>query len=278
MLRNIKFSLLKTFFQDATPVYKTPLCSKCNSNKLMVLLGWGGSTKGNLRKIEQFHRYNGYCTVTCTMPLFVPVPFRNYVNSKVVELIKNHVNVTNEDIFYHVYSNNGSWMYAELMQRSDQGIIPYPSKTIFDSAAYLPSDSVPWYNMVPLFSRPIVAMILKKAVYTHDILTPLIVSIMFPCALVGKILQCISGDMLIPNYSKLNNYLRNNLEIPSLFVYSTGDTLVPVADVEAFISSQIERNVTVDIWKVEDLEVQHTASFFLKNDQYSKKLNKFLES
>lgn len=53
--------------------------------------------------------------------------------SQIIYIVINE-NVSNKNIFAHVYSNNGTWVWGSLLQRND---IPKFEKVIFDSAAYL---------------------------------------------------------------------------------------------------------------------------------------------
>jgi hypothetical protein len=78
-------------------------------------------------------------------------------------------NVSNKNMFAHVYSNNGTWVWASLLQRND---LPKFNKVIFDSAAYLLYERDGLYLEARKLSEVVVSTILKRPQYTHQILTP----------------------------------------------------------------------------------------------------------
>ena len=289
-MKSILPKLSKWLFPNAIPVYNRLPMLVSNSNNgssignLVVILGWGGSVRKNFDKIQEFYLQKGYTTIVCTMPIMIPSVIRYYLIDCIASAINQHfVNVhelqsNNTKLYYHVFSNNGSWAYADLTEQANNSIkVKQPDKVIFDSAAYLPTEHNSVIEESYLLSRPFVAMILKRPQYDHWFITRVLTICFLPVVILQQYCSKYYGSSILPDIYSLHSYLKYKHSIPSLFVYSTGDQLVSVSMVEDFISHQQIRNIPVSLWEIMDINVPHTSSYFKYTEEYQSKIMKYFD-
>jgi hypothetical protein len=240
-----------------------------NNEKLVVLLGWGGSVPRNLKKIEDFYESRDVKTVSFIMPLGCFKFVRDYLIDDLIHTINN--NSKNSSIYVHSYSNNGLWAYGELSQRLNElnGNIV---KLVIDSAPHFIYEPVSIHVEATLLSK-VVTSIVSKGSYYHPIYTPVIYTslvIMSSCSrLITEVCRLLNiPNIFIPDLIQLSKYLRDKTPIiDTLFIYSSGDALISTNTIKTFTNKWKERKVPLQSVEFGD-DVPHTSSFYKHTDQY----------
>lgn len=207
----------------------------------------------------------------------------------------------------HIYSNNGSWIFGSINQMIDKY---YPklifNKIIFDSAPYFQYNN--HFNIIEYskgYSRAIVSILLNKPLYYHNILSPIMTSILIFFFSFTKLIQILEINILeklfnyklklLPNSYINELYIRDKMKLPEkiLFMYSKGDNLISYNIIQQFQNDLLHRkrkdndnnddinnnykNDFIDEYLFDE-NVPHTASFFKHPNQYIEKLNIYLIS
>ena len=249
---------------------------------VVLILGWGGATQKNLRKVVSYYQEKGITSVTMVAPLFVPLCVEAHFESQAMTLLaqQRQTKPPQQLKFYaHIFSNNGSWSYHNFMNR-----IKF-DKIIMDSgpAAYYESNSIG--DEAKALSRVFTSIILRKNIYHHPIISPIVYTVLLPYIVFIRAILDIQDRLSVPVFP---NYLQRNIALrdaspvcPHLFICSTGDEIMEkpqtVAErVELFREYISKRGIPTSI-HVFDNDVPHTGSFYLRNEEYRKLLDDFLE-
>jgi hypothetical protein len=178
-------------------------------------------------------------------------------------------------IVFHIFSNNGTWTYARLLRQQMQGggaAVPamaadgegegegqgegqgqgggaggakaaggaggfaHRHVRIFDSAPGLWTEPLPLLYNAQLFSRAIMPSLLGRLQHEHAVLTPLLVPVLVGYLAWGR----ATGA---ENSLAVNRFLFDEVaaDVPSCYIYSTGDELVRADEVQGFIRYQAGR-------------------------------------
>jgi hypothetical protein len=183
--------------------------------------------------------------------------------------------VMNESFITHIYSNNGAWVYGSLCRRA---LIPRPSLVVWDASPSLWYDpDAPVTELAAGLCRVFVSNLLRGPIYTHPILTPIGTFFLSCFISLSMALAKIQGSYhIVPDMVKMNLYLRDQSPIiPSVFIYSTGDRLIPKEVIQEFITALRGRGVPI-VEKIFGDEVSHTGSFYLKPEEYMDFLKPYL--
>ena len=202
----------------------------------------------------------------------------------------------------HIYSNNGSWIFGSINQMIDKY---YPKlifdKIIFDSAPYFQYNN--HFDIIEYskgYSSVIVSILLNKPLYYHNILSPIVTSILILFFSFTKLIHILEIDIfeklfnyklkLLPNSYIHELYVRDKMKLPGkvLFMYSKGDNLISYNIIQQFQNDLLHRkrkdndnnddiNDFIDEYLFDE-NVPHTASFFKHPNQYIEKLNTYLLS
>jgi hypothetical protein len=202
-----------------------------------------------------------------------------YLN-QLQETLKSSQGGRETPFYCHIYSNNGLWVYADLLKRG--GLQRVPSKIILDSSPFL------WYEEPKLlqqakFLTPVLtSSFLKKQIYHHPVFSPLIRTSLVLFLSFSKIIAAIQKVFpfirLVPDFLDLNKYLLEDAPLPAegfLMVYSSGDKLVPIEQVLDFQNrALLRRGAKVETFLFGD-DVGHTSAFFLHTEVYKQKVDQF---
>ena len=275
-------SLLRRLCPDANPriVMGTNVGASSAPSPIVLILGWGGAKHRNLNKLVTFYAKNGITSVSTTAPLFVPRAVEQFFEDEAVRLVQQAMKVHGQNqakvpVYAHMFSNNGSWSFHNFMFRKDISF----DKIVWDSgpSTFYETRSV-FYESKGL-SQVFVSIILNKNQYTHPVLTPLLRMVIIPLLYVLRTVlyvQDMAGAEWFPNYKNRNIALRDGTPlIPTLFMYSLGDELVEPQAVVRF-KGEIEKRGVPTEENVFDKGVPHTAAFFIRTDDYVKRLGQFL--
>ena len=266
-------------FPDAVPRIQAS-CNLTSTRKdIIVVLAWGGAKQRNLRKLLDYYRTKDVTVVSCVMPSFAPSCVKCYFEQQIalsVQEIKAADNTMKEsNLLAHVFSNNGAWTFSTLCRRKD---LPSFDKLLLDSAPAFHYQRLQLHREVNMISRVLTSTILQRPQYQHpfDIF---IKSILYLAIPFGGLMNHLTtyGISVLPNYLELNRYMRDESPvIPTLFVYSIGDKLVPFEMVKDFKNALKGRGVpTTEL--VFGNDVAHTASFFIYPEEYTDVLQKHFD-
>lgn len=264
-------------FPEAMPKIQASCNITSTRRDIIVLLAWGGAKQRNLRKLLDYYRTKDVTVVSCVMPSFVPSCVKSYFEQQIalsVQEIKAADNTMKESkLLAHVFSNNGTWTFSTLCRRKD---LPSFDKLLLDSAPALNYQRLQLHQEVNMISRVITSIILQRPQYQHpfDIFIKFILYLAIP---MGGLTSRLTGISFLPNYLELNCYMRDESPlVPTLFVYSSGDELVPFEMVKDFKSILKSRGVpTTEL--VFGNDVAHTASFFTYPEEYTDALQKHFD-
>lgn len=212
------------------------------------------------------------------------------------------ISKTKKMLTSHIYSNNGSWIFGSINQMIDKY---YPKlifdKIIFDSAPYFQYNND--FNIIGYskgYSSVIVSILLNKPLYYHNILSPIVTSILILFFSFTKLIHILEIDIfeklfnyklnLLPNSYIHELYVRDKMKLPGkiLFMYSKGDNLISYNIIQQFQNDLLHRkrkdndnnddiNDFIDEYLFDE-NVPHTASFFEHPNQYIEKINTYLLS
>ena len=279
----MKRFLLSTFFPNSVPRLVVAPSSSSKRPAVVLILGWGGATQKNLKKVVAYYEEKGITSVTMVAPLFVPLVIESHFEHLATSLLLQQRSCKETSpppqYFAHIFSNNGSWSFHNLMNR-----VKF-DKIVMDSgpAAYYEAGTLS--DEASQLSRVFTSIILRKNTYHHAIISPILHTMLVPYILFIRTildLQNRMGVPIFPNYLQRNIALRDTSPVcPYLFICSTGDTILEkpqtmVQRVEVFRGHIAKRGVPTAIHVFDD-DVPHTSSFYLRNKEYRKLLDDFLE-
>lgn len=279
-------SLLRSIFPKSKPIVQT-------FNKpvedVVVILGWAGSNPKNYVKLQQYYHSIGKTTILEITPLFTPNFIRKEQTESLVSIINYHclssknenksINNDNKSkkLYFHIFSNNGSWTYSSLYFRSK---LQHPEKVIIDSAPFFYYNEFEPYDLAVLFSKAITSIVLREPIYYHSIITPIVIYMLTAFFYMDyNIIKKINSDyQLLPEYVKLNDFFRNDSpNIPTLFIYSLGDKIIPKENILEFKKYLDNRNI-ITSEKFFGEEVKHVAAYFKYPKEYEDVVKEFFFS
>ena len=276
----MKRFLLSTFFPNSIPRILIAPTSSSKQPAVILILGWGGATQKNLKKVVSYYEEKGINSVTMVAPLFVPLCIESFFEKEATKLLLQQNKKTPPPKFYcHLFSNNGSWSYHNFMNR-----IKF-AKVIMDSGPAAHYDNKSINDEAQALSRVFTSIILKKNIYSHAIISPILHTILLPYIVFIRAILDLQDRIsvpLFPNYLQRNIALRDASPVcPHLFICSTGDTILEnphtVAERVEVYGGYIKKRGIPTAIHVFGNDVPHTSSFYLYNEEYRKLLDGFLE-
>jgi hypothetical protein len=230
---------------DHTPVY-TPGSS--DAPALVCVLGWGGCTRRQLRRLLDFYSSNGIPTVSWINPMLNYTFASVYIKQveRVLDLLL-HENRNSNKIIIHLHSNNGTLVFSDMVQimRTNERYSQLLSNikgVIFDSAPYIRlNSSSDWLIGSAIGSTPAcVSVILNRAQYFHFIWSPLIIYYLF---LRFFYQRYFSSDPSSPLDKILRLLSSTPTEISQYYLYSEGDRLVPHHVIGKFFFESLKTSI-----------------------------------
>jgi hypothetical protein len=220
---------------DHTPVY-TPGSSYTPA--LICVLGWGGCTRRQLRRLLDFYSSHGYPTISWINPMF------NYlfgIDKKQIEHVLDfllHENRNSNNIIIHLHSNNGALVWGYMLnimktnERYNQLLVNIKG-IILDSAPFIHfNNSSDWIIASAIgTSRPCVGIILNRAQYFHLIWTPLISYYLFIRFFYRRY---FSSDPSSSSDKLRKLFNATPTDIKQCYLYSNGDRLIPSSVIGEF--------------------------------------------
>jgi hypothetical protein len=223
---------------DHTPVY-TP-GSSSSAPVLVCVLGWGGCTRRQLRRLLDFYSSHEIPTISWINPML------NYLcgmERKQIEHVLDfllHENRMSNKIIIHLHSNNGAltWCYMLDVMRTNEHyhqLLGNIKGIIFDSAPFIRLNNSPDWLIASAIgvSRACVSIILNRAQYFHLIWSPVITYYIFLRFFYRRYL---SSDSMSSS-DRIQEILNTTpIDIKQYYLYSTNDRLIPFSIIgELFI-------------------------------------------
>ena len=268
-------------FPNAAPKIQKSLSLGSKRKDIVIILGWGGAKHKNFNKILNYYITRDVTVVCSTMPQYVPSFVRRYYETEIAAAVQEIR--SKDDPSYgsklcgHVFSNNGAWSLATLCQRTD---LPPFDKLIYDSAPALYYEQIPISLEVERHSRVITSVLLEKPQYEGHSMIIFIKAALYafvPLWRTINILQKVFKENVVTDYLVLNIILRDKSPaVPTYFIYSSGDKLVPSTCVRDFKLLLQARNIPTFEKDFGD-EVPHTASFFKHSEEYKAIIDSFFD-
>jgi hypothetical protein len=240
---------------------------------IVLVLGWGYSKPRHLSRICSIYAKRNASTVLYIRPLWAPEFIRRYFEDDIASLIREHS--ANAPIIVHSFSNNGIWTYSSLCRR---GILTQHDKVIIDSAPHL------WYEPLTVRQEALMYTVvtLKSMSFTGLIKKfekPLLLNtftLLLACCHIVKCCQGLLGIIVIGDVYEMNRYIRDDLaQVPTLFIYGKGDTLVEWPFIEEFIDRWKLRNENIETLRFGD-DVGHVNGLLKRPEEYAEAIDKFL--
>ncbi|XP_061197630.1 transmembrane protein 53-like [Saccostrea echinata] len=239
---------------------------------VIILIGWAGCKPKHLTK---------YCKIyekRCITIQYIPPTDVSYVKpklmtnlaKKVLDLIKDF-NLEANPIFFHIFSNNGSFMYTEITKLLTSPGNKYRNLqvkgTIIDSA---PGKRrvmrAAWAFAIASGQRGLARYIAYIGMMFYLVI--LRVYLFF--------LMLFSGDNSANPNHVYNDIKEDKTRWPQLFIFSDADKVIPASDITEIAEYRRDRfGVTVDTLQFEDTD--HVAHFKDHPEAYTLKCNTFLD-
>jgi len=276
---------------------------------LAVILGWGGSTSKQLRRLVAHYTDVLQCPVATYINPMTGFLHNALDDTYVLELlqeIQQHVSSGNSPtasgFVCHAHSNNGALVLVELKKHlQDPASRFYPLRlqlrgVVFDSApALLGMDATGGGLLGEAFAAlkrtvsfvfPCVAIVLGRAQYVHPFWTPAILLWSSAYRAVHRAQALLSGhgassasSTAVDTRASMAAGLRTHvLPVPHLFLYSAGDKLLPSNYIEEYIAFlRALRQPTLPSITVHDFKTTgHVQHFLRKTEEYTALLGSFL--
>jgi hypothetical protein len=212
----------------------SPVCIQGSTNAptLVCVLGWGGCTRRQLRRLLDFYSSHDIPTVSWINPMF------NYIFNiemkqieHVLDFLVHENRTSNNNIIIHLHSNNGALVWGYMLdiiktnERYKQLLVNIKG-LILDSAPFIRLNKSPDWIIVSAIgtSRAGVGVILNRAQYFHFIWSPLISYYLF---LRFFYRRYFSSDPTSSS-DKVEKFLNATpVNVKQLYLYSDGDRLIP---------------------------------------------------
>ena len=248
--------------------------------KLVLITGFGGSNQKNFNKLVNYYTSREFSVVTFIMPLTVPLFVRDLLEARLWKIIKE-MNVKN--MYVHSFSNNGIWVIGSLLKQHE---LPQIQRIVIDSAPVFYYEELKLNIEVNALSRVLVSVILKGPHYAHPIYTPITKTLLYLILYGSKFFRTIEKIFsptiklrFVPDFIELNHYIKDKFPvIPTLFIYSKDDNLVPKEYINDFIDKikpKFIENGNSELLQVFTVEkVPHVGIFYHRNKEYQQLLDK----
>ena len=257
------------------------------SQPIALILGWGGAKASSLNKQRDYYASKGFATIVHVMPLGVLGCIRTCYEQEIIDNIRSlnsmwneHKSETQQVALVHCYSNNGIWTLAGLCRNFGMR----PQRIIFDSTPGLYYECQSKFYFMKI-CEVFTSSILAKDVYWHPVLSPLIMMVIYPLVHVGNmcvIAQKLVGINLISDIIDFNIYIRDNPkdiindDCRCLFVYSSGDKLLPAWLIEDYVQNIKNKGIRNVKVKAFGDDVPHTSSFYKHPREYKEEIELLL--
>jgi len=252
-----------------------------DSEKLVVVLGWGGARQKHLSRIRQFYSSSGYVVISYISPMSCFL--RGHLDERnilgLASAIGTEVASFKRQVFHiHLHSNNGIMVLAGLMlvlKEATPEVYECLHGIVLDSAPRVP-ETPPSLVMTALgVTFPAVPIILQRNTYIHPVWTPAL----FVFFLVRFLWMRLTNSAHLSHrfsLAPLRKVLLAGLPlVPQLYIYSMADKLITAPNVEAFMARQRRLGAEVSAKKFDN--TPHVQHFLRREHEYKEALTAFLD-
>ncbi|KAK3090980.1 hypothetical protein FSP39_016212 [Pinctada imbricata] len=240
---------------------------------VVILLGWAGCKERHLEKYCSI--YEERCITIRYIPpteiTFFKPHYLTNIASKVLELIGDY-NLEENPVFFHVFSNNGCYVYSEISKilTSSEG---NKYKNIQVQGVII--DSAPGKRRVTRAAWAFANASGKPGVIKYFIFLGMIVYLVFMrfYLYTMSILRGVSGG---PNPNRVYQDIKDDKSRwPQLFIYSDNDQVIPPSDVKEVITYRRDQ-LHVDVESTHYVDSEHVAHFRLDPNGYTLRCKQFI--
>ncbi|XP_045159983.2 transmembrane protein 53-like [Mercenaria mercenaria] len=241
---------------------------------VVILLGWLGCTEKYLSKYGQIYDERGCITIRYTSPrdtAFFKVEQLKDTACKLLDLLEDY-SITENPILFHIFSNNGSFVYANIVEVLTSGDKRYQNLNVCGVVI----DSAPGK---PRFKNAAVAY------GTSLNVNPVLRYIMMFCLWLYLAFTGVISSLAVKFYPKIkeksNHFLWDKMASdptrwPMLFLYSVVDKIILAEDIEDMISRRRALGVHVSAMCWDDTD--HVSHLRKHPEQYAEACGDFLIS
>eukprot|EP01117_Protostelium_nocturnum_P010381 TRINITY_DN3733_c0_g2_i1.p1 TRINITY_DN3733_c0_g2~~TRINITY_DN3733_c0_g2_i1.p1 ORF type:complete len:319 (+),score=94.90 TRINITY_DN3733_c0_g2_i1:85-1041(+) len=248
-----------------------------DARDMVIIMGWGGSTKRQLSRIVEFYsKQLKMDVILFIQPMLEPADFLR----KFLEFVRNNIKLeSRRQVVLHIFSQNGAstlgCLLGELFapNRSEETerfrslFESKVHKVVFDSCPVEVEGSI--HKSLRGGTRAMTAILLGRAQYHHPVLSTILYGILW------------FGHLTNPGMEKerrqrirsIRRHLRPEL-VSMLFLYSTKDELIPSNLVENFIDSAKKQGFKTESLRFKDSA--HIVHFKDHPEQYGSKVEEFV--
>lgn len=250
------------------------------SEKLVVLLGWGGALQKHLSKIRKFYLAANYAVVSYISPMscFLQGGLIEKDIDELVEIIQQEVSQAKDQHFHvHLHSNNGVIVWGALLlalRESAPQIFPSLTGIVFDSAPRMDPKPPGIFWQALGFTFPCIPIMLRRNQYIHPVWTPALF-VFFLIKLIS--LRLLPQATRRFTFAKVREIVLHEMPswVPQLYIYSKADRLISSNSVEDYILRQKRRGTTITTKVFAD--TPHVQHYLKQEAEYQDALLAFLE-
>ena len=198
---------------------------------MVCVLGWGGCTRRQLRRLLDFYSSHGIATISWINPMgdYLFGVDRQQVE-RVLDLLL-HRDQRSNGIVIHLHSNNGALVWSRMLgvmtnDKRYSSLLNDVNGIILDSAPFVQLDESSEWILGTAFgvSRPCVSIILNRAQYVHWFWTPVIIYYIAIRLAYQRYMTSEVSTSLKQIRDSLN---ATPAQITQYYLYSHADLLIP---------------------------------------------------
>mmetsp|Transcript_2043 Transcript_2043/g.4750 ORF Transcript_2043/g.4750 Transcript_2043/m.4750 type:complete len:273 (-) Transcript_2043:120-938(-) len=256
-----------------------------DANKIVVLLGWMGSTDRQLSTYSALYEQRGCTTVRFIAPGSAALCFHSTLKKQVEQVLQDTSQVfvkakSSAKIYVHLFSNNGTFAFIAMLQRFQQPDSPFKPVvdaihgTVFDSCpqdiCYGRLEALP--SLYGAVQKSIVgaSKSIIKTVVSHLAASSVVLGVM-----VATILSPVIGAS--PILRDFWSTLRDSpLRCPETMIYSADDQLISFKHVERLADEREQQGIKVTRVRLESSP--HVAHLITDTNLYTKTIDAVLQA
>jgi hypothetical protein len=256
--------------QDVFYYVESPLAHRLNDVAIPVaiILGWSASTDKHMVKYADIYKDFGYHTIRISLSLataIIKTKEHDKLALELVKLIKTHVQLSNNPIVIHTFSNAGTFIFRHFLEYiedvDEYSALKANIKCLIHDSG--PGDSKDYFDSI----KNIVKLVEKnvKNIYVATLITVI--------GLVAGLFKYMRTNYL---NETMNRLAKDANGIPTLFLYSKTDRLISHENVSAFIAKRKEvlPDLKINSCVFEDSE--HVSHYVTHKDVYLTKVKEHL--
>ncbi|KAK3592152.1 hypothetical protein CHS0354_019444 [Potamilus streckersoni] len=241
---------------------------------VVLLLGWLGCEEKHLAKYSDIYERKGCITIRYIAPkeiTFFKTELLPTVASKLLDLIQDY-NLEDNPIFFHIFSNNGSYVYTNILkvlhEDKEKKLVKLQVKGVI-------IDSAPGQRRLHQAARAFVVSTPRN--FMMRIL--MVIGIYLYLFWTG--LKCMFMKLYNPKSLEYNphyvyeNMLHDSYHWPQLYLYSKADKIIPYQDIDKMIGYRQSLGVHVERVRWDD--TAHVSHLMVHREAYMQACIEFIK-